>query len=838
MANPSPPRPALPTLTALERHPHLGAFAVFAALTLVFFSRAVGGDFMFRDSFHEYYAIKQLWGWALDGHFALWNPDTCLGMSQAGAVYPGLWYPLNWLLFPLLHLPADHALMAYTLLHFALAGTAMVFMLREIGVGRHGAWAGAIAYAFSGYLVSQHYAANLLGGMALMPAAAGLMVKARSGGTRWCVVAGAVTGLIFLGGDPQAFALAIAVSVLMMLTVRPAGGERGHGAGAARLIAGALIYIAVALAAAGAELLPSLTVLRQSARSGGIDLASATCWSTHPLRVLEFFLSRPFGDAWPLDRYWGSFMGERCFPLPLVMSPYMGIWTLIACLAAWRQVRAARTMLFTVLLLFFLALAMGRHLPLYRLLFVTLPGFSAFRYPEKYLFMATFCMAALTGIGTDRIAAGARAKRGEAGPADAFYFNPRSLAAPVAVIIATVAVGVAGKVLREEIGSLLLPLIRESAAAVTPETAADDVINALTSSGFFACLSLFVREALRIRRGMIGYAPAVVLFLDLWLANSGLAPAAPGLYRMPSRLAEIILAQEGRPSCARELGAGAQITPPCCAHRRYQPCARAGAYRIFRDNRIPAPDGLTYEEMRQWERDTLKPNLGLIEGFEYFGGLNVAEPRQFEWMMADVITFDQLPVFNVKYAIIPEAQEAVAGRETRLVARDRGAALVEFRKFFPRAYWNGGTRYARGEKEIAALFNDNDFAKSVIIEPETGGEAGGEERWPDAPVSGIMPARVTSYYPDAVNLEVNAPAAGWLVLNDLFYPGWTAAVDGAPARIYRANGLARAVRVGEGRHTAVFVYRPHGLWTGLILTGGSWIAGIGILLAGAWRKKG
>ncbi|HUT53133.1 MAG TPA: hypothetical protein VM658_07060 [bacterium] len=844
MASPSRSRAASPVLTALEHHPHLGALAGFVVLTLLFFSRALPGDFIFRDSFHEYYAVKQLWGWALDGHLALWNPGTCLGMSLAGAVYPALWYPLNWLLFPLLRLPSDHALMAYTLLHFALAGTGMVFMLRTIGVGRQGAWAGAVAYAFGGYLVSQHYAANLLGGMALMPAAAGMMARARADGLKWCFFAGVITGLIYLAGDPQVFALTLIVAALMMLTVRPAGGGEERGTGAGRLIAGALIYAAAALAAAAAEMLPSLTVAAESARSAGIDFASATCWSTHPLRVLEFFLARPFGDAWPADHYWGGFMGERCFPLPLVMSPYLGMWTLLACVAAWRKVRDARTMMFTGLLLFFLALALGRHFPLYKLLFVTVPGFSAFRYPEKYLFMVTFCMAALTGIGTDRIGGSARPVDGKPGQGGALL-SPRSLAAPAAVIVLTVCVGVAGKVFRAEIGALLMPLLRESAAAVTPGMAADDVINALTGAGFFTCLSLFAWQALRKgRRGLAGYAPAVVLFLDLCWANSGLAPAAPGLYRMPSRLAEIILAREGRPSCASEKDGGpAQVTPPCCAQKHYEPCAGTGAYRIFRDNRIPAPAGLTYEETRRWERDTLKPNLGLIEGFEYFGGLNVAEPRRFEWLMERVITFDRLPVFNVKYAIIPEREQAGTAQEAVPLARLRGASLVEFREVFPRAYWMGRAGYARGENEVAALFAANDFKKSVIIEPETGGEGAGAEagdraRWPDAAGTALVPARVASYYPDTVELEVDAPAAGWLVLNDLFYPGWTAVVDGAPARIHRANGLARAVRVGAGRHKAVFRYQPRGLWPGLALTGACGIAGMAMLLAGVIKRKG
>lgn len=79
--------------------------------------------------------------------------------------------------------------------------------------------------------------------------------------------------------------------------------------------------------------------------------------------------------------------------------------------------------------------------------------------------------------------------------------------------------------------------------------------------------------------------------------------------------------------------------------------------------------------------------------------------------------------------------------------------------------------------------------------------------------------------PERLRLEVETPAPAFLVLADTYYPGWTAAVDGAPARIYRANYIFRAVRVPPGVHQVEFRYEPATFRRGLAITVGSAVAG-------------
>ena len=58
-------------------------------------------------------------------------------------------------------------------------------------------------------------------------------------------------------------------------------------------------------------------------------------------------------------------------------------------------------------------------------------------------------------------------------------------------------------------------------------------------------------------------------------------------------------------------------------------------------------------------------------------------------------------------------------------------------------------------------------------------------------------------------IDAEAPADGFLLLADTFYPGWTATVDGAPAAIYRANHSVRGIQLPRAPRGPV---RLRGAW--------------------------
>ena len=69
-------------------------------------------------------------------------------------------------------------------------------------------------------------------------------------------------------------------------------------------------------------------------------------------------------------------------------------------------------------------------------------------------------------------------------------------------------------------------------------------------------------------------------------------------------------------------------------------------------------------------------------------------------------------------------------------------------------------------------------------------------------------AQLVSYANTRIVIEADAPDGGWVVLNDVWHPWWTAEVDGKPAPIDRANVIFRAVATPPGKHRVEFIFRP------------------------------
>lgn len=87
----------------------------------------------------------------------------------------------------------------------------------------------------------------------------------------------------------------------------------------------------------------------------------------------------------------------------------------------------------------------------------------------------------------------------------------------------------------------------------------------------------------------------------------------------------------------------------------------------------------------------------------------------------------------------------------------------------------------------------------------------------DAPAS-ELPARVSegtvrslTYTPNQAHLGVSCPDICYLVLSDLYYPGWKAAIDGKSAPIHLTDAMVRGIVVPAGEHQIELVYHPRSL---------------------------
>lgn len=96
----------------------------------------------------------------------------------------------------------------------------------------------------------------------------------------------------------------------------------------------------------------------------------------------------------------------------------------------------------------------------------------------------------------------------------------------------------------------------------------------------------------------------------------------------------------------------------------------------------------------------------------------------------------------------------------------------------------------------------------------------------------------TVYDPNTLAVVVNTPAPAYLLLAEVWYPGWQAFIDGTPAPIYRANTAFRTVYLPEpGEHTVLLAFRPTSVIVGLALTGLTVLALLGVGLKGVFTVK-
>ena len=67
---------------------------------------------------------------------------------------------------------------------------------------------------------------------------------------------------------------------------------------------------------------------------------------------------------------------------------------------------------------------------------------------------------------------------------------------------------------------------------------------------------------------------------------------------------------------------------------------------------------------------------------------------------------------------------------------------------------------------------------------------------------------ITAYEPNRLTYDVNTGKGGVLVFSEIYYPGWTATVDGQPVELGRVDYLLRAMQIAPGRHQVELSFFP------------------------------
>jgi hypothetical protein len=145
------------------------------------------------------------------------------------------------------------------------------------------------------------------------------------------------------------------------------------------------------------------------------------------------------------------------------------------------------------------------------------------------------------------------------------------------------------------------------------------------------------------------------------------------------------------------------------------------------------------------------------------------------------------------------------------------ADVWENEKVLPRAFIVTKPVLAESDEVALDIISAKDFPFESTAVVTIGRDATAYSASEDHGPGTLVPAEIQRY--DAENVEIRASSAGggWLILSDLFYPGWKATCDDTPVSIFSGNYLFRAVRIPPGSHLIRFAYNPLSFRLGLLL---------------------
>ncbi|TAL11963.1 MAG: hypothetical protein EPO02_02965 [Nitrospirae bacterium] len=724
-----------------------------------------------RDAFRLFLPIKQYLVQRLStGELPQWFPYDALGRPFIGATHTGVFHPLNVLYFVF---PAPDAYRASILISCLLAATGAFLFSRTLLISLPGAVLAGVAFALSGYLVSLTENIHVLYSIGALPFFCVALEKALTERYAWTVAPAAIWATVFLNGDVQTgyYYGFIALAWVLARTTTSYRHTLPRLA-----LAGTL-----AVLLAGVQLGPAWGIFHDSERTRpGEYLEQAMSWSTHPLRLVTML-------AWPVATHASPVLVARTFGIPttgfLAESLYLGIPVMgLALLGTWhrRDLRILAVLGGAALLL-----ALGQYGGLYEIFYHVMPLWSAFRYPEKLMGVASFAAAMLAGAGLDAL------------------WSRKGL--PAAWLATAILCAAAGFALRTDAAAAGITAHFGAAPELAHEIAHAVAIAFLYSAAVTLGTWLIAAGAQRqVLQASVALPLLVLLItLDLARANQGAyhtGPSKAATFMPP--LAEAITAREG------------PLTP--------------GRFRLV----------ATYEESASWPED-------LARTAGYYGALSIERrqaldvlhnaafqlesvmpqlagySRQFADAMRHGMNFEVGARYNVTYYISRRYHVKNPHLSRMIVAELPPYNLVLFRNPVPpkpRVYLSRKPELSVKPVDPAVLFVRPDFQSGEVDVIEARGHA-----LPGPAAGGA--ASIEQYKPEDVRVRVTALQPAVLVLLDAFDKGWAATLDdGTDLPIMRANALVRAVVVPSGTHIVTFAYQTP------LLKAGAWASLAGLVI--------
>lgn len=696
------------------------------------------------------------------GELPFWNPNVCLGLPYTGNPQAALYYPPNWIGCLL---PAGLILSWLLVAHHLFAGAGVYLLARRHGLGWCAGVIGGMIFLAAPFLVAQsaegHYAQ--ICAIAWTPWAFFAYEAIRDGRPHAPALLALCLVMSFFAGHAQeTYYLVLLLSGFVVWDV--ASRIRSGSGGAARLL-GAWIRVGLyTVGLVAIDLLPIYINSRMTLRTSSAQNADDLGWSAFGVANLQqllapFALSRP--ELWQpgITQFWETVCFFGLVPLVLSMS---GI-------GMARRSPFARRM--TALWLVTLLFAFGTNGPLFSWMAAIVPGLDWFRFPSRILFFTSFATAMLAAVAVDQTL---------------LRLSTERIRLPLQYL--AIALSLAG-------GWWWLT-VRQSGATDLPHS----MTAALLGPALLVAAGTIVRRgALPIVAG--GLAAMVVLELSLFAHEVTDTTHVASLAERDAQLLKILVADDESMPPTRTLALQGVVSD-----------SDAGRYGL--------------QKLRGYEPAGPASYLLLIQNLSADGP--PVDPMGFDPTDPDRLQPQLLDLLNIRYAVqsrpddseanVPEGWTRIHSghivERTRLRRRDGRTMYYEYEVLtnkspLPRAFVVGSVRELHSWSEFTGALAEIDFRKEVVLEKDV---------LPVGARSEYRPARVTEYSTNFIEMEAELDAPGYLVISDLWFPGWTVETETGSLPVLRANMAFRAVPLPAGVHHVRWTFRPPGLIPGALVS--------------------
>ena len=760
---------------------------LFAVAASAFARWQIEGTVVPWDSKNHFYPMFRFLGDALrHGTLPLWNPYHFSG-------YPAVADPQSLIFTPSMMLLAlfvpDASMRVFDAVimgHLALGGTGM------LGLTRRWRWhpaAGLLAglvFMLGGAASSRLQHTGMIISYAWFPLALwSLQAALDRRSYRLAIAAGLLATLMALGRDQVAYLLCLALVGAALRQALRSGATLAYLRGRLPIMACAGL---VTLACMIVPILLTLQFVHDSNRPG-IAFGMALEGSLDPINLLTLFSPDIFGSLDRIYDYWGpgaaTAAGNDWTDRTI---DYLFAGTLPVTLVLWHGLAGGRLLdrgarYFVVFFVVACIYALGRHTPIFSLIFDWVPGVSLYRRPADATFPMNIALALCAGYLLHRFIA-------EGLPRLAVSRGlPRAIvwAASLATLIGAAVLVGRGLAFAREARHL------------------DGSLAHLAGSAGLAAATVLALVAFRGRKGRGIVALALVaatacqLVWDNAASPLNAEPASTysaytGLYPDEARGLAVLRADLAGRQAAGE-------------HPRVEILGVNGSWQnasmVFKLENTVGYNPLRiadYERAVGPGESAVDPTLRVFP--ETFRGYT---SRLGGLLGLDYLVLGEKITDLPRHFPRPRASLLFAGDHFYVYRLDREAA--------PRAYVAARAKPVDSD----AIIDDGtipDFATGshALIDQDDAGLLRDKTLLNPAPSPGAgiphASATITRYRDDTVTLSVDSPGPGIVVLHDVAYPGWRVLVDGKPAPILRANLIFRGVEVGAGHHTVEFGFHP------------------------------